>query len=252
AGPKLNILSLYRLPINDAQTFAEEAAKTNHDGYLQKHPITGANLAYLAYGNSGLAILNVDDPRNPRLLSHMLPWNGLSVRGSPYIHEALPIDGTWDGKHYTFLGDECGGHPVDAPTCLAYAIDTTDPAKPVTVGAWTLPHDVQGWGGLQYSLHYIGLVNKTLFVTVYHGGLWAIDVSKLGTDFSLRSIGVWMPPYVSPKPPLGNPYSPRVNDLNTFADGLMAVYDAQTGVYMLRFDDSQPAPAPDPWKIEKR
>ena len=256
AGAKLGILNVYRLPVTSPQALVDETTKTNHDGYLQKHPVTGANLAYLAYGDSGLAILNIDDPRSPRLLSHILPWAGLNVLGpnDPYIHEALPIEGTWDGRHYTFLGDECVAHPLGAPTCLAYAVDTTDPAKPFVVGAWTLPHEVPGWGGLQYSLHYLGLVNRTLFVTAYHGGLWAVDVSNLSSTFqSLPSIGVWMPPYVSPKPPIGNPsYSPRVNDLNTFDDGVMAVYDAQTGVYLVRFDDAHPAPAPEPWDIIKR
>lgn len=147
------------------------------------------------------------------------------------------------------MGEECLAHPTKSPTCLAYAFDTTDPTQPKLVGAWTLPHDVQWNTNLQYSLHYLGLVDRTLFVTVYHGGLWAVDLSNLGARFSLPSIGVFMPPFDSPKPARGVPYTPRVNDLNTFADGTMAVYDAYTGVYLVRFDASNPAPPPEPWPL---
>jgi hypothetical protein len=254
AGPKLNVLNVYQYRGADPQAEAQTAAWTAHDGTIQKHPITGQWIAYLAYGNWGLITLNVDDPKNPKLLGRIVPWAHVPKAGpgfaGGYIHEALPINGTWDGKHYTFLGDECGSHPQNVPTCLAYALDTTDPAKPKVVGAWTLPHDVSWTAGLQYSLHYLGLVNKTLFVTVYHGGLWAVDVSKL-TDQpkSLESIGVFMPPNISPKPPVGGGYSPRVNDLVAFDDGVMVVWDAQTGVYTVKFDASSPAPAPEPWDL---
>lgn len=255
AGGKLNVLSVYQWRPNDPQQYAQMATHTNHDGYLQKHPVTGQNLAYLAYGNDGLIILNVDDPRIPRFLGAWMDWNAVGgYDGSHYFHEALPIEGTWDGRHYTFTGEECGSHPTKSPTCLAYAFDTTDPAKPTMAGVWTLPNDVPWSGGLQFSLHYLGLVNQTLFVTVYHGGLWAVDVSHLDATApqNLKSVGVFLPPNVSPKPAPGRPYSPRVNDLNTFDDGTMVVYDAWTGLYMVRFDDANLAPPPEPWAVFKR
>jgi hypothetical protein len=255
AGGKLNLVSVYQdLPLS-AQGQVEMALVTNHDGTIHKHPITGEYIAYLSYGNWGLVLVNVDDPSNPRYLGRIVPWDHVPKAdpGSGYIHEAVPIDEVWDGKHYTFVGDECGGHPVGTPTCLAYAIDTTDPTNPKIAGAWTLPHDVAWTAGLQFSLHYLGYYNKTLFATVYHGGMWAIDVSKLttGTPTSLPSIGVFMPPNVSPKPPAGYlvGYSPRVNDLNVFPDGVLVVYDAWTGLYTVRFHDSNPAPPPEPWPL---
>ncbi len=255
-GGKLEVVSVYQDVPMDPQEQAAMAVVTNHDGMIQKHPITGQYIAYLSYGNWGLVLLDMDDPANPQYLSRIVPWDHVpkADANAGYIHEAVPIDEVWDGKHFTFVGDECGGHPVGTPTCLAYAIDTTDPRTPLIAGAWTLPHDVAWTSGLQFSLHYLGYYNKTLFTTVYHGGLWAVDVSQLtsGTPTSLPSIGVFMPPYVSPKPPPGATigYSPRVNDLNVFPDGILVVYDAHTGLYTVRFHDENPAPAPEPWPLQ--
>lgn len=248
---RLDVLSVYQYAALATAVPGVRIPGNVHDGYMQRHPVTGQHLAYLAYGTSGLVIVNIDDPRSPRFLSYWGNWNELGEAGqnTHFQHETLPLEETWDGRHYTFMGEECGAHPPKSPTCLAYAFDTTDPTKPKLVGAWTLPHDVQWNVNLQYSLHYLGLVNRTLFVTVYHGGLWAVDVSHLGAQFSLPSIGVFMPPHQSPKPARGVPYTPRVNDLISFVDGTMAVYDAYTGVYLVRFDASNPAPAPEPWPL---
>jgi hypothetical protein len=254
-GRKLVPLSIYHYagidgPVPGTKIFAEL-----HDGTMQKHPITGKMLAYLAYGTTGLVILDIEDPKNPKFVSHWDHWSefGEAGVGGHFQHETLPIEGTWDGRHYTFMGEECVSHPTKSPTCLVSAFDTTDPSQPKLVGAWTLPHDVQWTAGLQFSLHYLALVNRTLFVTVYHAGLWAVDVSRLGTGpFSLASVGVFMPPNQSPKPARNVPYSPRVNDAIAFRDGTLLVYDAYTGLYLVRFDDQNLAPAPEPWPLGKK
>jgi hypothetical protein len=240
-----------------------------HDGWLAKHPVTGENLAYLAYGGTGLVIINVDDPSNPRFLSHWNDWSkvGKAGQGGRFIHEALPSTEVWEGRHYTWIGEECISHPAGgvAPTCLVFGLDTTDPKKPEFVGAWTLPIDVQWDRGLEFSLHYLALQNRTLFATAYHGGVWAIDVSTPEARATMPSIGVYIPANVSPKPPGPNPPrslivkqlyggyaiddTPCVLELNVLNDGTLIVYDLTSGLYVVRFDDSNPAPSPPPWNL---
>jgi hypothetical protein len=60
--PVLNILSAYQYIPEDGQ-FPPGGGM--HDGYLQVHPVTGQHLAYLAYGGSGLVIIDVTDPMRP-------------------------------------------------------------------------------------------------------------------------------------------------------------------------------------------
>lgn len=271
SGPYLNTLSVYQHQ-EPAQTPAGETpvdaptAAGMHDAYMAEHPGTGQALAYLAYGSHGMVILDIDDPTNPVELSYWDDWGavGPQAPASPYFHEALPADELWDGRHYTFLGEECVGHRPETPTCLIFTIDTTDPSDPQFVGAWTLPEDVQWTAGLQYSLHYIELVNRTLFVSNYHGGVWAIDVSTSENLRMMPSVGAYLPAEVSPKPPGETPrsliiqqlygsyaldHTPTVLDLDAMDNGNLVVFDGQSGLYVIEFDETYPAPSPDPWPM---
>jgi len=107
-------------------------------------------------------------------------------------------------------------------------------------------------------------VNRTLFATVYHGGVWAIDVSTPEARFTMPSIGAFLPSMESPKhfdtPPRGvvvkalyGGYAlddaPVVLDLNPTSEGNLVVFDMQSGVYSVHFDATHPAPAPEPWPL---
>lgn len=264
AGPKLNILSTYRYLHPDMPIRQEWSSSGTHDAYMAKHPITGERLAYFAYGPNSLVIANIDDVTQPRVIAHWRGWDVFGDKAPPtadiYAHEALPMEEAWDGRHYTFFGEECIGHRAETPSCLVVILDTTDPSDPQFVGGWTLPVDVQWTQELDFSLHYLAVVNRTLFVAAYHGGMWAIDVSTPEARFNMPSIGVFMPPNESPKPPalkgvtipaLGSfEYrSPWIEDMEVYADGTIVVFDSLSGLYAVRFDASNPAPAPTPWPL---
>lgn len=230
-----------------------------HDMSLQKHPITGDWIAYLADGPNGLVVLNVNDVARPTFVARWKDWGVLGDKApsDPYVHSTLPIEGTWDGRHYTFVGEECLSHRPTMPSCAIFTIDTTDPAKPTFVGAWALPLDVPWEMALEYSTHYIAVQNRTLFITVYHGGLWAIDVSTPEALRMMPSIGVYLPANVPPKPardanrldayPLD--HTPIVLDLDVMSTGELVLFDATSGLYTVRFDASRPAPPPTPWPL---
>lgn len=248
AARRLDVLSFYQYSGRPGPAPGVQVPGGMHDGYLQKHPITGQSLAYLAYGSTTLVILNIDDPRNPRLVSHWADWArvGEAAPSIPFVHEALPIEGTWEGRHYTFIGEECGSRRPQAPTCLVVALDTTEPTKPTYIGVWNLPLDPPWTAFAQYSPHYLGVVDRTLFITNYHGGMWAVDVSTPQALAQMPNIGVFMPANPSPKP-IGRPapydFTPVVLDVNPLSDGNMVVYDGFTGLYIVRFDATNPAPA---------
>jgi hypothetical protein len=245
---KLVPLSFYK-PTTDAGTTPQEAQIGGHDGFIQKHPVTGHDLAYLAYGTNGLIILDVDDLSNPRFVSRWNQWEKVGG-GTHFLHGVLPMTELRDGKQYTFVGEECSGRPANYPTCLAYVFDTTDPADLKLVSAWSLPLEPEWREAAQFSAHYLDVVDGTLFIAMYHAGLWAIDVSTPENLVRMPSIGAFVPDRASPKPPPTYSYgAPAVLDFIPLSDGSMVVFDRGAGVYTVRFDPTNPAPSPEPWPV---
>lgn len=231
-----------------------------HDTTVQDHPKTGDTLAWLANGQRGLVILNIEDPSNPQLVGHWANWEALAGDervAARFAHGATPIGTTWDGRHYTFVGEECVTPPPAAPSCQVMALDTTDPANPELVGHWTLPHKLPWDKQLRWSIHYLAVQDRTLFVSTYHGGLWAVDVSSHEKIQEMPAVGVFLPARKSPKP-VEEPHrsagaslyvgsyalegAPTVMDPQPNPDGTITVNDATTGLYTVRFDASDPAP----------
>lgn len=253
AGHKLSLQSVFQAPSSGGTTVP--VINGHVDAAIHKHPATGKPVAYLADWDAGLVILDMSNPRAPMMLSQWSEFKGglgyLAGEETGNLHEALPLDELWDGKHYTIVGQEIVGKPADHPTGWVYVLDTTDPASPVEAGRWTLPVDVEWDVGLQFSTHYVEVVGRTLFVTLYHGGVWAVDLSTPEAIAKPPTIGAFLPDRVSPSPPAGeNDYGiPEVLDVLAYSNGDLVVYDAASGLYVVRFDGGNPAPAPEPWPV---
>lgn len=236
---------------------AEQPPLTNGhvDGWIQKHPGTGQLLAYLANWNGGLMVLEMQGSGQLEELGRWSDWDpdaGSGMVGQ--YHGARPLDTTWDGKHYTFVGQEVSQRPAERPSGQVVMLDTTDPANPEPVARWTLPSDVSWDGTLQFSTHYFDVdqEERVLYVSTYHGGLWAVDADP-SQGPELPSLGVFVPDRVPPNPqPDGlSDYSytwtPIVMDAWVMDDGHVFTMDGQSGAYILEFHRDVPVPTPDPW-----
>lgn len=248
AGAKLDLLSTIAI-----QNTGPPVAKiTAHDGWIAKHPKTNQALAYMT-GGTDFLIADLSDPRSPRILSR---WTDFDPRSPSYtgsLHSVFPLDQLWGGHHYTVVGPEWAGHPGPRPSGTIWVLDTTDPASPFPVAAWTLPHDVEWNGTYMFSNHYFGVLNHTLFVSMYHGGVWAVDLSSLdAAGFQLLpSVGVFLPDKASPRPPTQIlRWTPTLQEILPFQDGTLVTFDGASGIYALRFDETRPMAAPEPWPVE--
>jgi hypothetical protein len=247
-GSKLEVLSTWQSPPQPGR--APPLLNGHVDGTIAKHPGTEKVYAYLADWNDGLVILDFTNPRLPmpvgRWSQPVNPVDFNDPDGS--IHGVLPLPDLWDGKHYVLAGQELGGKPEGRPTGNVFILDDTDPANPQLVGTWTLPVDVEWKSFLQFSTHYFAVVDKVLFVTMYHGGLWAADLNA--SLESPPSIGVFLPDRVSPMPSDAQNAalsgSPEVLDVLPLPDGSLLVFEGQSGAYVVRFDRSMAMPAPAP------
>lgn len=265
AGRRLVPLSVYIFPdaLVEGPTSTVPLA---HDGFLQPHPVTAQDLAYIAYGGMGLVILDVTQPERPSFVSQWSDFGAFGAAGEReiYFHGVYPLPHLRDGRHYTFLGEECVTRSAAAPSCLLVLLDTTDPHRPSFISAWTLPVDVPWERTYEFSLHYFEERDGTLFLAAYHAGLWALDVSTSAALQSLPAVGVFVPDRGDP-PPLddvpmptvlrrlatGTVYedAPAVIDFDILPDGTLLVFDARTGMYAVQYDAARPAPAPEPWPL---
>ncbi|HUR25839.1 MAG TPA: hypothetical protein VM327_07500 [Candidatus Thermoplasmatota archaeon] len=227
----------------------------HNDGVVQVHPVTGQKLAYLANWHQGMIILDMANPMAPVVLGRWSDNAGLTNTdlvqdGTGDVHEAIPLDTTWNGRHYTFIGQEILDHPSNTPSGLVHIVETTDPSHPVEVATWTLPVDVVWDEAGVFSTHYLSFWKTTLFVAHYHAGVWAIDLSGLAdgeiddADKHPPAVGVYIPANVSPQPPPKGPddWTPTIMDTNVLHDGDMVVWDNKSGIYVVKFDDTQKAP----------
>jgi hypothetical protein len=207
------------------------------DVFLHKHPVTGAVLAHLANWD-GYYIYDVSTP----VALEVASWFDGDAGN---VHTTFPFPTMWGEKQYIAVGQEVG-EPTDLPSGWIYLLDITDPAAPTEVGRWTLPVKPK-WddGGLQFSPHYVAVLNTTLFVSNYHGGLWAVDIADPALP---QAIGLFVPERESTANYDGAAsYGPGIEDVivdpETF---LLTTWDNAGGVYTLRFHDEMakvPAPA---------
>ena len=127
------------------------------------------------------------------------------------------------------------------------AMDAYRNGQKVAVGSWQLPANLGEWTVLyQASPHYMALDGRTMFVSMYHAGLWAVDLSTPEKLALPPAIGVYLPDKVPVAPPpdfRGDPQiAPSDEQVDVFPDGTIVLTESSTGVYVLRFDASDPAP----------
>jgi hypothetical protein len=234
-----------------AEAVGQQALTNGHvDATIQKHPLTQQVIAYLANWNGGLVTVELAGQGDIQPLG---VWDDYDANGGSEMtgqwHSVRPLTELRDGRHITLFGQEIGGRPSQRPTSLALLMDTTDPTTPKPLARWTLPVDPQWDGGAIWSTHYIDLVGDTLFVSLYHGGVWAADAREESWP-NLPSVGVFVPNAAPPDGPVAlyADWDPLVMEVNHLADGTLVILDGTSGAYTVRFTEGDPrVPATAPW-----
>jgi hypothetical protein len=226
------------------------------DVALATDPTNHKLYAYLADWEGGVIILDMSVPHVPIVAAEWTPPHAFALHPTgdapcyrSAIHEILPAPELWDGHYYLFAGQECPlKTDTTGPGGSVFVLDFTDPSKVLLVGSWHLPEDTGKWSvEYQASPHYLALVNRTLFISDYHAGLWAADVSNATTLKAPPSIGVYVPAIPSAIMPKKAFEVPFCEQVETLPGGALALTEDTTGLYLLRFNASDPAPAAPPF-----
>lgn len=245
---------------NDAHPLAAPLTNGHVDAVIEKHPVDGLTYAYLADWDGGVVVVDLTVPVAPVMVAQWVPpkanlgnelidlFTGDCFPGA--VHTVLPNTGLWEGRHILFAGQECPTKTsTHAPGGSVFILDITTPALPALLGEWHLPADTGVWTtDYQASPHYVALFNRTLLVSDYHAGVWAVDVGP-GKLASPPSVGVFLPDEAPPVTPqfAGARPAPFDEQVDAYPDGTIVLADDLSGVYTLRFDDANPMPAAAPF-----
>ena len=202
--------------------------------YALHHAIVTDNIAYGSWRDGGLTLLDLRDPRQPRLLAHRNwcpPFGGGTHSSLPLSDRQLAIvedegiaDNCGDGIKYTWV------------------VDVREPTNPVTIATFPTPseEDYCAKGGHfgPHNLHenrpgsYQS--SDTIFTTYQNAGVRVFDVTN---QFQPVEIAHYVPP-----PPERmydtRPNRPRViQSCDVFVDrnALMYVTDYNAGLYILEY-----------------
>lgn len=252
-GTKLQPIALV-----DAGLWGEVAEVNGHvDAEIEMHPVTHKPVVYLSDWDGGFVILDFSNPAAPLKLG---AWHDTGPDGGA-LHSTFAVPGVHNGHHYVLAGQEFVGHPSNRPSGWVYVLDDTDPTNVHEVGRWTLPVDTQldwttespGKGAVElFSTHYFRIAGETVFVAMYHGGLWAfhLDLDHPDAMKEPPTVGVFVPDQPGQKgrePKGGYDYTPFVLDVFPMSERSVVTYDGLSGVYSLTFDPTMSLPSIKPW-----
>ncbi|MCA1813044.1 MAG: hypothetical protein LC624_03715 [Halobacteriales archaeon] len=158
-----------------------------HDVTVQKQPLDGHWYAYVACWDSGLVLLNIDDPTQPFEVSRFADTGPSKV---VHTHQARPFPQLIAGRHVTVLEPEL---PSGDETGQFTLVDTTDPAHPQRLGYWTLPGHLVIPGGFLFSPHNFNLANGRIYLAHNHAGVWVVDVGDAEKLLHPVAVGYYQP-----------------------------------------------------------
>ncbi|MEX0854020.1 MAG: hypothetical protein WD036_12170 [Bauldia sp.] len=199
------------------------------------HAIVADDVAYGAWRNGGLTVLDVSDKSRPRLLAHRNwcpPYGGNT-------HRALPLP----DRNLLIVDDEASADISEEPTKHVWVFDVRVKTNPISIATVPVPsdQDYKKKGG-QFGPHNLwenrsaGFVTpEYVFATYQSGGLRIFDIRNPNRPEEVA--------YFVPPPPAGW-FDPRTNikkvlhsvDVWVEPDGLIYLTDYNAGLYVLQWE----------------
>ncbi len=195
--------------------------------YAAHHALLDGNLAYLAYGDAGMVVLDVSDVASPRVVSTL----GWEPGGD--THTCMPLP----NRRLVVSTDEAIKERCNEEQKLVRIIDVADPESPSVVGICPPPDGDFCERGLRFGPHNLHenrpgsyVSEEVVFVTYFNAGLRVYDISDPNEP---HEIAHWL----SDPPP--SQEAPQINDVYVQANGLIFVTDRISGgLYVLEPEGS--------------
>jgi hypothetical protein len=203
--------------------------------YALHHALVAGDLAYSAWRDGGLAIVNVADPKKPTMLAH-LNWDPPFGGGT---HSPLPLP----DRNLLVVADEANFADCKLGLRYIWIFDVREPSNPVSIATMPIPDEADYCKkGGNFGPHNLWenrpgafQSSRIIFATLHNAGVRAYDIAN---PFAPREIGFFVPPdperMFDPRP--NRPKVIQSCDCFVDAQGVMYVTDSNAGLYLLQFE----------------
>ncbi|HUR25323.1 MAG TPA: hypothetical protein VM327_04830 [Candidatus Thermoplasmatota archaeon] len=227
-----------------AQTYAFRALY-GHDMTFFQDPVTGKPILFVAYAYEGFKAVDLTVPSAPVLLFRWMPPADTAHKHYTHSVEVARLD---SGQLLVVVGSETFEAENQGIASPIWILDATVAAaglplasEPVHVSTWRNPGGAAA-GNLGLSVHFFRIEDGLLYLSHYHGGIWAIDLRTPDAQAEPQAFGYIMPlPPTAIEPPedccIGFDLdgAPMVFDLEV-KDGVVYGADIIQGVTASRFE----------------
>jgi hypothetical protein len=203
--------------------------------YALHHALVANGLAYGAWRDGGLTVLDVTDPARPALLAH----RNLDPPFGGGTHSPLPLP----DRDLLVLADEPTTANCSQGLRHIWMFDVREPRNPVSIAAFPTPAEAdycaKGGNFGPHNLHEnrpgAFQSSRLVFATYYNAGLRVFDVAD---PFRPREVGFYVPAdperMVDPRP--NRPRVVQSNDCFVDRNGLIYLTDSNAGLNILEFE----------------
>jgi len=203
--------------------------------YALHHALVAGHLAYAAWRDGGLTVLDVSEPAQPKLLVHR-NWDPPFGGGT---HSPLPLP----DRNLLVVADEATFANCSQGLRHTWVFDVREPSNPVSIATFPIPSDTdycaKGGNFGPHNLHENRpgsfQSSRFIFETYYNAGVRIFDIVD---PFQPREVGYYVPlnpeRMMDPRP--NRPCVIQSADCYVDPNGLMYLTDTNAGLYILEFE----------------
>lgn len=203
--------------------------------YALHHALVANGLAYGAWRDGGLTVLDVSDVTKPKLLVHR-NWDPPFGGGT---HSPLPLP----DRNLLVVADEATFSNCSQGFRYTWVFDVRVPSNPISIATCPLPSEAdycaKGGNFGPHNLHENRpgsfQSSRLIFGTYYNAGVRVYDI---GNPFQPREVAYYVPSnparMMDPRP--NRPRVIQSADCYVAPDGLMYLTDTNAGLNILQFE----------------
>jgi len=203
--------------------------------YALHHALVAGTLAYGAWRDGGLTVLDVSDPTRPALLVHR-NWDPPFGGGT---HSPLPLP----DRKLLVVADEATFPNCTQGLRYTWVFDVREPGNPVSIATFPQPSEAdycaKGGNFGPHNLHENRpgsfQSSRVIFETYYNAGVRVYDIEN---PFQPQEVAYYVPPnperMMDPRP--NRPRVIQSADCYVDPNGVMYLTDTNAGLYILQFE----------------